>query len=73
MSEGLAQVAGIDISKHHLDVDLDPGGATRRVSNRSGLRRSVRGRAGRERRSRRDLAPAPRIGPFAHRATRARP
>ena len=28
MNEGLAQVAGIDISKHHLDVDLPPGGAT---------------------------------------------
>jgi transposase len=33
MSESLAQVAGIDIAKDHLDVHLHPSGATRRVSN----------------------------------------
>ena len=33
MSESLAQVAGIDISKDHLDVCLHPSGATRRVRN----------------------------------------
>jgi transposase len=33
MSDSLAQVAGIDIAKHHLDVHLHPSGATRRVSN----------------------------------------
>jgi hypothetical protein len=29
MSESLAQVAGIDISKDHLDVCLHPSGAMR--------------------------------------------
>jgi len=33
MSDSLAQVAGIDIAKDHLDVHLHPSGATRRVSN----------------------------------------
>jgi transposase len=33
MSESLAQVAGIDISKDHLDVCLHPSGAMRRVRN----------------------------------------
>jgi transposase len=33
MSESLAQVAGIDISKDHLDVHLHPSGATRQVTN----------------------------------------
>jgi transposase len=33
MSESLAQVAGIDIAKDHLDVHLHPSAATRRVSN----------------------------------------
>ncbi len=33
MSESLTQVAGIDISKNHLDVCLHPSGATRRVTN----------------------------------------
>jgi transposase len=33
MSGSLAQVAGIDISKDHLDVHLHPSGATRRVTN----------------------------------------
>jgi transposase len=33
MSESLAQVAGIDISKGHLDVCLHPSGAVRRVTN----------------------------------------
>ena len=33
MSESLAQVAGIDIAKDHLDIHLHPSGATRRVSN----------------------------------------
>jgi transposase len=33
MSDSLAQVAGIDIAKDHLDVHLHPSGATRRVTN----------------------------------------
>ncbi len=33
MSDSLAQIAGIDIAKDHLDVHLHPSGATRRVSN----------------------------------------
>ena len=33
MSESLAQVAGIDIAKDHLDIHLHPSGATRRVRN----------------------------------------
>src|SRR5215211_7940983 len=33
MSESLAQVAGIYISKDHLDVHLHPSGATRQVTN----------------------------------------
>ncbi len=33
MSESLAQVAGINISKDHLDVHLHPSGATRQVTN----------------------------------------
>ncbi len=33
MSESLAQVAGVDISKDHLDVCLHPSDATRRVTN----------------------------------------
>lgn len=33
MSESIAQVAGVDICKDHLDVYLHPGGAEQRVSN----------------------------------------
>jgi transposase len=33
MGDSLAQVAGIDIAKDHLDVHLHPSGATRRVTN----------------------------------------
>ena len=33
MSESLAQVAGIDVAKDHLDIHLHPSGATRRVRN----------------------------------------
>lgn len=33
MSDSLAQVVGIDISKDHLDVHLHPSGQTRRVTN----------------------------------------
>ena len=33
MSESLAQVAGVDIAKDHLDIHLHPSGAIRRVRN----------------------------------------
>ena len=33
MGDSLAQVAGIDIAKDHLDVHPHPSGATRRVTN----------------------------------------
>ncbi len=49
MSESLAQVAGIDVAKDHLDIHLHPSGATRRVSNTKAGHKALLGWLARQR------------------------